>query len=236
MTRQHFTLITDQRSVTFMFSNEKCTKIKNVKIQEWWLELSTLDYTIKYCPGKEKVVPGTNSHAYTCSLINSTLVDLHNGLCHQGITQLLHFVRGKKLPFSMEDLKKVCSSCRICVEVKTCFYIPPEGILIKATRPTERLSIDFKRPVPSVISNMYLLVVIDEYLWFPLVFLCPSMHTITIIKALDRLFNLTGMLCYIHSDRGASFMSKELRDYLIQKGAATSKTMPYHPTGNAQVE
>ncbi len=31
-------------------------------------------------------------------------------------------------------------------------------------------------------------------------------------------------------------MSKELRDYLVQKRVATSKTMPYHPTGNAQVE
>ena len=31
-------------------------------------------------------------------------------------------------------------------------------------------------------------------------------------------------------------MSKELRDYLVQKGATTSKTTPYHPTGNAQFE
>ena len=78
LTRQHFTLITDQRSVAFMFSNEKWTKIKNAKIQKWWLELSTLDYTIKYHPGEENVVPDTLSHTYTCSLINfSTLVDLH---------------------------------------------------------------------------------------------------------------------------------------------------------------
>ena len=42
LTRQHFTLITDQRSVAFMFSNEKHTKIKNAKILEWQLKLSTL--------------------------------------------------------------------------------------------------------------------------------------------------------------------------------------------------
>ena len=35
LTRQPFTLNTDQRSVTFIFSNEKYTKIKNAKIQEW---------------------------------------------------------------------------------------------------------------------------------------------------------------------------------------------------------
>ena len=86
LTRQHFTLITDQRSVAFMFFNKKHTKIKNAKIQEWRLELSTLDYTIKYCPGEENVVPDTFSCVYTCSLINSsTLVDLHSGRCHPGI-------------------------------------------------------------------------------------------------------------------------------------------------------
>ena len=57
----------------------------------------------------------------------------------------------------------MCSSCRICAEVKPRFYIPPEDTLIKATGPMERLSIDFKGPIPSVTSNKYLLVVIDEY-------------------------------------------------------------------------
>ena len=91
-----------------MFSNEKCTKIKNAKIQEWCLELSTLDYTIKYHLGEENVVPDTLSRAYNCSLINSsTLVDLHNGLCYPGITRLLHFEK-KNLPFSTEDVKKRC--------------------------------------------------------------------------------------------------------------------------------
>ena len=99
----------------------------------------------------------------------------------------------------------------------------------------ERLSIDFKGPIPSVTSNTYLLIVIDEYSEF-FVFSCPNMPTNTIIKALDWLFSLTGMPCYIHSDRCAFFMSKELKDYLIQKGVATSKTTPYHPNSNAQTE
>ena len=105
--RLHFTLITVQRSVAFMFSNEKRTKIKNVKIQEWQFELSILDYITKYRPGEENVVPDTLSRAYTSSLINSyTLVDLYHGLCHPRITRLLHFVKEKKFPFFKEDVKK----------------------------------------------------------------------------------------------------------------------------------
>ena len=34
LTCQHFTQITNHRSVAFMFSNEKRTKIKNAKIQD----------------------------------------------------------------------------------------------------------------------------------------------------------------------------------------------------------
>ena len=127
------------------------------------------------------------------------------------------------------------SSCRICAEVKHRFYISLKGTLIKATRPIERLSINFEEPVPSVRSNTYLLVVIDKYSRFPFVFPCPNMHP-TIKKSLDRLLSLNGVPCDIHSDRSASFRSKKLKNYLVQEGISTSKTTPYRPTGNAQVE
>lgn len=44
LARQHFTLVTDQRSVAFMLNNRKRTKIKNNKIQEWRLELASYSY------------------------------------------------------------------------------------------------------------------------------------------------------------------------------------------------
>ena len=50
------------------------------------------------------------------------------------------------------------------------------------------------------------------------------------------MFSLCGTPGYIHSDRGSSFISREIKEYLSQKGIATSRTTPYHPTGNAQCE
>ena len=47
---------------------------------------------------------------------------------------------------------------------------------------------------------------------------------------------LCGMPSYIHSDRGASFLSQELKEYLSRRWIATSKTTPYLPIGNGQVE
>ena len=40
LARQHFPIITDQRSVAFMLDNRKQTKIKNNKIKGWRLELT----------------------------------------------------------------------------------------------------------------------------------------------------------------------------------------------------
>ena len=41
---------------------------------------------------------------------------------------------------------------------------------------------------------------------------------------------------YMHSDRGSSFMSQELWEFLTSKGVATSHTTSYNPTCNGQVE
>ena len=122
LSRQHFTLITDQRSVAFMLDNRKRTKIKNNKTQCWRLELASFSYTIKYRPGRDNVVADSMTRAYCASMSTSNLMKIHSGLCHPGITRLLHFVRTKNLPFSAEDVRKVCSTCQICSELKPRFY------------------------------------------------------------------------------------------------------------------
>jgi transposase InsO family protein len=54
------------------------------------------------------------------------------------------------------------------------------------------------------------------------------MTTTTVTKCLTTLFSLFGMPAYIHSDRGATFMSEELRTFLIGKGVATGRTTSYN--------
>lgn len=100
----------------------------------------------------------------------------------------------------------------------------------------ERLSIDFKGPLPTLSRNPYMLTAVDEFSRFTFAFSCPNISTETVIKCLEQIFCLCGMPNYIHSDQGASFMSRDLEIYLSQKGVATSRTTPYHPAGNGQVE
>ena len=77
---------------------------------------------------------------------------------------------------------------------------------------------------------------IDEYSRFSFILSCANMTTTMVIKCFCGLFSMFGMLAYIHSDRGAAFMSTELRNFLHQKGIATSYITPYNPQGNGQSE
>ena len=75
---------------------------------------------------------------------------------------------------STEDVKKTCSTCRICAELKPQFYRPTPGTLIKSTQPMERLSIDFKGPLPTTSRNAYIL----KYL---LCAACLATFTLTVV-------------------------------------------------------
>ena len=58
----------------------------------------------------------------------------------------------------------------------------------------------------------------------------------TVINCLELLFSMSGMPDYVHSDRGHSFISGDLKEYLLKRGVATSNSTPYHPQGNCQAE
>ncbi|XP_069936407.1 uncharacterized protein [Cherax quadricarinatus] len=127
-------------------------------------------------------------------------------------------------------------TCRLCAECKPNFHQPEKTHLIKSTQPFERLNIDFKGPPPSINQNRYFLNIVDEYSRFPFVFPCANVAASTVISCLSQLFSIFGMPAYIHSDRGSSFMSNELQEFLASKGIACSRTTSYNPQGNGQVE
>ncbi|BHF58955.1 hypothetical protein SprV_0100191000 [Sparganum proliferum] len=231
----HFKLITDQRSVAFIFGNQQKGKVKNDKIERWRLELSPFKFDIVYRPGKEnRAADMLSRNCCGALLTNVDLKELHESLCHPGVSRLSHFVRARNLPFSMEEIRNVVTKCQVCCEVKPRFF-KTQGQLIKATQPFERLSLDFKGPLPSATHNRYLLTIIDEYSRFPFAFACPDQTAGTVIKCLCQLFSIFGTPSYIHTDRGSSFMSDDVQQFLRSKGVATSRTTPHNPQGNGQV-
>ena len=238
LTFKHFTLKTDQQSVAYMFNNKRLNKIKNDQIMRWRMELSCYRFDIEYRPGNLNVSADTLTRTHVCSLSSNldNLLTLHKNLSHPGITRLYHFVRAKNLPYSLNDIKQISNACSTCSQCKPRFFKPDEGKLIKATQPFERLNLDFKGPLPSNNQNKFFLIAIDEYSRFPFVFPCSDITSATVVKCLSQLFVLFGIPSYIHSDRGTSFLSKELCAFLQSRGIASSRTTCYNPQGNGLAE
>ena len=232
----HFKLVTDQESVAFIYSKRHKGKIKNEKIQRWKIELSCFSFDVVYRPGSENSVADALSRATCGATSDQALRNLHDALSHPGVTRMVHFVRSRNLPYSVEEIKSMTSNCNVCREIKPSFFKPNQQTLIKATQPFERLSIDFKGPLPSASRNKYILTMTDEFTRFPFAFPCPDMTSATVISRFCQVFSMFGMPAYVHSDRGPSFMSEELKTFLHSKGIATSRTTPYNPRGNGQVE
>ena len=209
---RHFKLITDQRSVTFMYNNKRASKIKNDKIMRWRVELSCFKYDAVYRPGIDNKGPDTFTRMFCASVNDSSLQELHNSLCHPRVTRMSHFVRCRNLPYSVEDIKLMTSACSVCAELKPRFH-RSSGTLVKATQSFERLNIDFMGPLPSSSKNKYMLTIVDEFSRFPFVFPCQDINSSTVIKCLCQLFAIFGMPSYVHSDRGSSLISEELKQF-----------------------
>uniref|UniRef100_UPI00358E90FB uncharacterized protein n=1 Tax=Myxine glutinosa TaxID=7769 RepID=UPI00358E90FB len=110
------------------------------------------------------------------------------------------------------------------------------GTLVKATRPWERLAMDFKGPLPVSSGSRYLLTIVDEYSRFPFAYTCADMTAATVMRCLQNMFSMFGYPAYVHTDRGAVFLSQEVRGYLLQNNIASSYTTPYRPQANGQIE
>ncbi|XP_069182987.1 uncharacterized protein [Procambarus clarkii] len=139
---RHFRLVTDQRSVAFMFNSKSAGKINNDKIGRWRVELSCHHYDTVYRPGKKNIPADAFSRVCGATSVDE-LQELHDNLCHPGVSRVAHFVRRRNLPYSVEEVKKMTNSCSACSELKPQFCKFDSGHLIKATQPFERLNIDF---------------------------------------------------------------------------------------------
>ena len=130
--RRHFQLITDQKSVALMFDIRHAGKVKNEKIMCWRIEPSCYHYDIIYRPGTENAAADTFSMMQCSATSNRALYELHASLCHPGVTRMMHFVRCRNLPYSVDDVRSMTAACPECAELKPRYHTS-RGDLVKAT-------------------------------------------------------------------------------------------------------
>ena len=150
--------------------------------------------------------------------------------------RMLAFICLQNLRFSVDDVRKMTKSCQICNECKPRFYSPEPTKLIKAIQPMEQLNLDFMGPLISNSNNKYILTIMDEYSRFLFAIPFQDVKAVSVYKALCQVFSIFGVPPFIHSDRGAAFISSDLKKYLHEKGVITSHTTPYNPEGNGFVK
>ena len=90
------------------------------------MELSEFGFDIIYRSGKLHNAPDALSRAYCVSIHDNILYDIHDALCHSGITRLYHFVGGKNLPYLIGDICRVADKCKVCCKLKPRFLKPAQ--------------------------------------------------------------------------------------------------------------
>lgn len=99
-----------------------------------------------------------------------------------------------------------------------------------------RISLDFEGHLLFSSLNKHLLVIVDEFSRFPFAYICKDACWDSDKFLYRSLFLAFGIRYYIHSHRGTSFMSYKLKIFLMRHSVSTSRTSPYHFTGNIQCE
>ena len=102
---KHFSLVTDQRSISFIFDQKSRSKIKNNKILCRRIELNQYSYDIRLKPGSSNTAPDALSR-FACSTIppQKRLLDLH--ICVWFIQDLLDFIILSEVEIYLSLVKK----------------------------------------------------------------------------------------------------------------------------------
>ena len=117
LTNKHFTLITDQKSVHFMYNVNHRKKIKNDKIYRWRVELSCYSFDIQYRKGVDNITADTFSRVIDSTSNNQKMIrEMHDYLGGPGVTRLFHYLKSKNIPVTLEEVRATLSSCNVCAE------------------------------------------------------------------------------------------------------------------------
>ena len=189
------------------------------------LQLVSMDYV--------HLEPSSGGYQYILVIM------LEENMGHLGAERVTELARERFYwPFMRADITHYVSKvCHCLKQRKSPTHVNALLQPILSTAPFQLVSMDYVHLEPSSGGYQYILVIMDHYIRFAQAYATRDKSAKT---AADKLFNdfimKFGFSETIHHDQGGEFENKLFHSLEKLGGVKHSRTTPYHPQGNGQVE
>lgn len=167
------------------------------------------------------------------------LKDLHDEMGHQGIDRTTSLIRDRFFwPYMQKEIEHYVSRMCTCLKQKTpCKETRAPLTSIVTTQPFELVSIDFLHLDKCKGGYEYILIIVDHFTRFAQAYATTSKSAKTVADCIFNDYALKfGLPTRIHHDQGGEFENQLFAQLKKNCGVLGSRTTPYHPQGNGQVE
>ena len=175
-------------------------------------------------------------------LVPEVLESLHDASTagHLGLAKTVDKIRERFYwPGLQGDAEIWCQQCPKCATRK-----PPQRaaraplVSSHAGYPLERVAVDIMGPLPTTeAGNKYIMVVSDYFTKWTEAYAIPNQEALTVAtKLVDEFLCRFGAPETLHSDQGRNFESAVIRELCALLDIRKTRTTPYHPQSDGQVE
>ena len=162
----------------------------------------------------------------------------HNDIGHLGRNRSITILRERVYwPGMNTDLEEWISHCERCIKSKTPTNSRAPLVSISTSQPLELVCMDYLSLEMSKGGFQNILVLTDHFTKYAVALPTKNQTARTTAEVIFNSFiSHYGFPKRIHSDQGANFESKMIKELCSLSGMSKSRTIPYHPCGNGITE